>query len=177
MSFQSTLPRGERHTFYEIILLSYRISIHAPARGATHIYPPSRVSIQFQSTLPRGERLRRLRQLLKTEKISIHAPARGATPLPKINNTFPGHFNPRSREGSDKDSASVAVLIFQFQSTLPRGERLRSSRLIALNFSISIHAPARGATSNACDTVKSALFQSTLPRGERRGCGAQKAHV
>ena len=33
--FQSTLPRGERHTLLPTRYLEFKISIHAPARGAT----------------------------------------------------------------------------------------------------------------------------------------------
>ena len=77
------------------------------------------------------------------------------------------NFNPRSREGSDPSSSFVPSPIVQFQSTLPRRERLKrdsvsrhghnfnprsreGSDLLALLASllalISIHAPAKGAT-------------------------------
>ena len=77
------------------------------------------------------------------------------------------YFNPRSREGSDRNSAicdnsdslfqstlprgerpGLAWFLFPFrafQSTLPRGERPRSPRSMICAM-ISIHAPARGAT-------------------------------
>ena len=121
-------------------------------------------------------------------------------------------FNPRSREGSDHDrnrsvdssvisihapargATCVLALLLdnfrQFQSTLPRGERLslRFSRLVAILISIhapargatrplfvlghiwfiSIHAPARGATVRHVSVYFDIQFQSTLPRGERR---------
>ena len=76
-----------------------------------------------------------------------------------------------------------------FQSTLPRGERPCRILCCVYSISISIHAPARGATivfeeSVACDNISihapargatllnnthfvSSSFQSTLPRGER----------
>ena len=78
------------------------------------------------------------------------------------------YFNPRSREGSDIFRGRLHPGYFSFQSTLPRGERPRASRHFAVGSSISIHAPARGATKTFvrfytyCTT-----FQSTLPRGER----------
>ena len=83
--------------------------------------------------------------------------------------TFYDHdFNPRSREGSDliRISGATAKMLFQstlprgerrligrlrplvrvFQSTLPRGERqIQNSKVYYTR--ISIHAPARGATS------------------------------
>ena len=103
--------------------------------------------LAFQSTLPRGERR-----------------------LPLFQNTYKHtHFNPRSREGSDKILRQNGVDTGQFQSTLPRGERLsvlwqdcrpyqfqstlpRGERQFDawsnfLTLFISIHAPARGATS------------------------------
>ncbi len=55
----------------------------------------------------------------------------------------------------------------QFQSTLPRGERL-SFKTYPIIFFVSIHAPARGATIQHTGITFSLEFQSTLPRGERR---------
>ena len=122
-----------------------RISIHAPARGATffrfsrfkhleHFNPRSREGSDcdctfswtqvyiFQSTLPRGERpiLRYL--VTRFFDISIHAPA-GATKTEMISYVELYNFNPRSREGSDIASAIHAGTKETFQSTLPRGER------------------------------------------------------
>ena len=54
------------------------------------------------------------------------------------------YFNPRSREGSD-----IIIIAFQFL------------------FVISIHAPAKGATSFQIFFQKTFSFQSTLPRRER----------
>ena len=142
--FQSTLPRGERPDRLNGQCIIRFISIHAPARGAT-LLP----SLSF------------LRQF-----ISIHAPARGATSCYQALVDRIGNFNPRSREGSDalKQSAFCIIIIsihapargatlglhnfmpdFQFQSTLPRGER-------------------RFVHSNPTFLWQ---FQSTLPRGER----------
>ena len=123
------------------------ISIHAPARGAT---------MQAQK-----------RAIL--QRISIHAPARGATrSLFRIAKAG-SYFNPRSREGSDVNPLPRRGASIRFQSTLPRGER-RSHRKSFTHYSayfnprsregsdgisyesqfqkhtISIHAPARGAT-------------------------------
>ena len=79
------------------------------------------------------------------------------------------NFNPRSREGSDRDQNLVCICSFLFQSTLPRGERLLRLIYGILLTPISIHAPARGATFSAPPATSfSLLFQSTLPRGERR---------
>ena len=76
-------------------------------------------------------------------------------------------FNPRSREGSDVKEPFEYGCIVQFQSTLPRRERLNHPPSFILctdfnprsregsddklyasagQFEISIHAPAKGAT-------------------------------
>ena len=100
LKFQSTLPRGERQTTGadrpEPInfnprshegsdsdigkkISDFRISIHAPTRGATLI-----VGRTWDEWL-----------------ISIHAPTRGATVCFYIFQLIEGDFNPRSHEGSD----------------------------------------------------------------------------
>ena len=188
--FQSTLPRGERPDFWRPDAGSADISIHAPARGATHLGSMKKTFIN----------------------ISIHAPARGATQVRKhavviqwhfnprsregsdfkleIFSELINNFNPRSREGSDKKENTVLIHSIRFQSTLPRGERpellARDSRITTFQSTlprgerpglmptgtretmISIHAPARGATHLDFMRLTFLAFQSTLPRGERR---------
>ncbi len=100
-----------------------QISIHAPARGATHI----------------------VRCVVGGIHISIHAPARGATEtrLPAPANIFISiHAPARGATLGFVDDLSLVV----FQSTLPQGERQRIAWGVALSTIISIHAPARGAT-------------------------------
>ena len=186
------------------------ISIHAPTRGATAYILLNKDSIEFQSTLPRGERLTSLivarlpsrfqstlprgeRQFIKAHPstaiyISIHAPTRGATPHFTRSLAAAIDFNPRSHEGSDAlYAASVSPsLYFNPRShegsdrSIPRrfcnfsisihaptrGATLRDLR-IKCNGMISIHAPTRGATGKHTPDLLSLLFQSTLPRGER----------
>ena len=55
------------------------------------------------------------------------------------------NFNPRSREGSDLNLRCVSD-DNEFQSTLPRRERLSRSSSFIGGEMISIHAPAKGAT-------------------------------
>ena len=65
--------------------------------------------------------------------------------------------------------------IVPFQSTLPQGERRASVLKSSFLYSISIHAPTRGATSLPSRIpTASCEFQSTLPQGERRNmrCGS-----
>ena len=63
---------------------------------------------------------------MNLKDISIHAPARGATATNIENGKYSGDFNPRSREGSDDITTPKCGYCDRFQSTLPRGERLRS---------------------------------------------------
>ena len=77
--------------------------------------------------------------------ISIHAPAKGATPDQVFTAAYEGHFNPRSREGSDSRRQPTDGID-----------------------NISIHAPAKGATRSRLSYTANSLFQSTLPRRERR---------
>ena len=99
-------------------------------------------------------------------------------------------FNPRSHEGSDRITDAYQGFSKQFQSTLPRRERLLSLRCwekirefqstlprrerrlwspcFLVVFVVSIHAPTKGATSYMTKSEKTVEFQSTLPRRERR---------
>ena len=122
--------------------------------------------------------------------VSIHAPTKGAT-LP---NVYVVHaklcFNPRSHEGSDIVILALCPRVIQFQSTLPRRERLCRCFRFLLHFSVSIHAPTKGATKTPQEDIwgyqvsihaptkgatclfclpfsQISLFQSTLPRRER----------
>ena len=99
--FQSTLPRRERLLGYFLLLKCYKISIHAPAKGATGI----------KATMP------------MYNAISIHAPAKGATRLGDVVSLTFKDFNPRSREGSDYVWDIFDRYCRRFQSTLPRRER------------------------------------------------------
>ena len=56
------------------------------------------------------------------------------------------YFNPRSHEGSDEMRSPSSGCSNEFQSTLPRGERPGRNRKDGHGYTISIHAPTRGAT-------------------------------
>ncbi len=187
--FQSTLPRGERpgascsississnfnprsregsDTTHPAGLLREKISIHAPARGATrdaknfflislYFNPRSREGSDrfftvfshiwsvFQSTLPRGERPTALFEPVSHFEFQ--------STLPRGERRIPAHwikrddFNPRSREGSD----GCSVVFLRHPSYFnPRSREGSDYCTHSWNFSlvhISIHAPARGAT-------------------------------
>ena len=120
--FQSTLPRVERRGKIYVVCSRGAISIHAPASGATVIFPLSSCSVTFQSTLPRVERRRRRTQTKRLYRFQSTLPrverlltirhsdrsCRFQSTLPRVERPAaliktgtPSHFNPRSREWSD----------------------------------------------------------------------------
>ena len=145
IQFQSTFPRGERHgNGYKKPFIK-PVSIHVPTRGTTlnptrqrlrtvvSIHVPTRGTTEYAFCDVRGL------------EVSIHVPTRGTTG--KINGfkRFNDCFNPRSHEGNDSLLFISLSLQVVFQSTFPRGERLRGSAAHLLFDK----------------------FQSTFPRGER----------
>ena len=104
-----------------------------------------------------------------SRNVSIHAPARGATvnlrvlpfnsasfnPRAREGRDRPGRarvrgllcFNPRAREGRDGVSRGLFRRERGFQSTRPRGARHGDFYQAVAESLVSIHAPARGATS------------------------------
>ena len=101
-----------------------KISIHAPARGATSGSPPLRVfPVHFN---PRSRE--------------------GSDFLKKTKRVLATYFNPRSREGSDFLPALLCDPFCNFNPRSREGsDGLRTSGRLLLR-EISIHAPARGAT-------------------------------
>ncbi len=121
------------------------ISIHAPAKGATAASGFFRISMIFQSTLPRRERLSRTDcTTLCSSTFQSTLPRRERRSRCRHLRTARSNFNPRSREGSD------------------RAEHEEFRRRL-----ISIHAPAKGATLHFWTKRAISRFQSTLPRRER----------
>ena len=132
-----------------INLATIRISIHAPARGATvrRFCATSMTEISIHAPARGATRSCSCKQT--AFQISIHAPARGATKSPYSFSGSMTNFNPRSREGSDWNRPRNSLKSLRFQSTLPRGER------------------RDGYQTSLVDHI----FQSTLPRGERQPQG------
>ena len=78
------------------------------------------------------------------------------------------NFNPRSREGSDVAALAICDANTNFNPRSREGSDcpLDGPTLVG---QISIHAPAKGATSTVPDDYPQyCVFQSTLPRRERR---------
>ena len=128
-----------------ILFVHSKISIHAPARGATEVFRITPSMKLFQSTLPRGER-------------HLH----------RCNRDCRDDFNPRSREGSDNSVKPFVIRIDSISIHAPARGATLFRNVMQLETQISIHAPARGATVKELCEIVWGEFQSTLPRGERR---------
>ena len=141
--FQSTLPQGERPTVsfrvqqayyfnprsrkgsdveYPKQIMNKKISIHAPARGATRIiFHLCSRNINFNPRSRKGSDHNYM-ELLARNYISIHAPARGATATFPINKAAPFiSIHAPARGATTITILNAADTVFQ--STLPQGER------------------------------------------------------
>ena len=134
-----------------------KVSIHAPARGAT----------QF------------VMQGFDVVGVSIHAPARGATRA--TSPSAPTFFVFQStRPHGARHCVPVIVLLFNF-SFNPRARTGRdppTNFLSLRSLSVSIHAPARGATGwRGWGAGSGHWFQSTRPHGARHGFMLKALHL
>ena len=141
--FQFALPRGERprgggrdyrrarfnsrsrvgSDFLPRLSGSYlRVSIRAPAWGATDVPRHFGRSSRFQFALPRGERRRAPGFHPATHRFNSRSRV-GSDRKLTSSSTAASSFNSRSRVGSD---ASFFVALIAFQFALPRGERPKS---------------------------------------------------
>ena len=190
-----------------------RISIHAPARGATGKKHPSDRSTEHFNSRPceRGDVLEPAKGTWRvyisihapargatrigtlcapSHKISIHAPARGATTQRSISTrscgfqftplregrrhaeqeslSDPLYFNSRPCERGDANGGVKIPGYTQFQFTPLREGRQVIGRIFDGMKKISIHAPARGATSEPSSSAASTTFQFTPLREGRR---------
>ena len=166
------------------------VSIHAPARGATAIFPDQLLAILFQSTHPHGVRLQsaynvedimrfnprtrtgcdRLKEgVIGYTYVSIHAPARGATNdmcMFRQDCSVSIHAPARGATGN----TSLWDKFLQVSIHAPaRGATILYLSLLRC-CTVSIHAPARGATPSIAVDVVPYEFQSTHPHGVRRVC-------
>ena len=122
--FQSTHPRGVRHIASDDTVQIERVSIHAPAWGATPASVEAGRNELFQSTHPRG--VRHCGKLLARGWIvvSIHALAWGATAGAGAGLQHPAVSIHAPAWGATPPPPRRPRLISMFQSTHPRGVRL-----------------------------------------------------
>ncbi len=104
------------------------------------------MSQEFQFTHPRGVRRCQCGGVIRAKWVSIHAPAWGATGHDRQAHRARHGFNSRTRVGCDLVTSAGAVTAAGFQFTHPRGVRRSRHPIHAHVTSVSIHAPAWGAT-------------------------------
>ena len=160
--FQFTLPHGERRECQSWAAIGHRVSIHAPAWGATHHAVAG----------------------FDRPHVSIHAPAWGATPCrwpgrggwPRFNSRsrmgsdpqprrrrfHPLRFNSRSRMGSDAWTVRTVSRRPCFNSRSRMGSDNRHHLEPGL-VKVSIHAPAWGATRSAYWGIRGAPVSIHAP--------------
>jgi len=166
--FQSTPPRGRRLAGGSDADHDALVSIHAPAREATARRCRILSDIMVSIHAPAREATLRPQDGTLAGQVSIHAPAREATPIPTAAdtaNTFQS-TPPRGRRPDDLGRQAVGIGF----NPRPRAggdgrgpERLRAG-------DVSIHAPAREATSTASMTPPGPSCFNPRPRagGDRR---------
>ena len=105
------------------VLLNTRRS-GSPSRSVTHCRAMICEVMRFQSTRPHGAR----------------------PPLARVPSCHPA-FQSTRPHGARQTGGENFVTLDMFQSTRPHGARLRSRPCFYSSLTVSIHAPARGATS------------------------------
>ena len=146
------------------------VSIHAPTRGATISIPSfilgfdssfnprthtgcdatfvgyALIRFRFQSTHPHGVRQFRQRIFKLTETFQSTHPHGVRRRIALCWSITQRSFNPRTHTGCDFDKDDLSHLHALFQSTHPHGVRRLVNNLLNKRYSVSIHAPTRGAT-------------------------------
>ena len=166
-----------------------RISIHAPAKGATpRSYHVTSISSDFNPRSREGSDA--FVNVIALQHIPDFNPRsrEGSDKKGQAENVCPFYFNPRSREGSDYGrsqggriktisihapakgaTAEGVVEILTYRISIHAPAKGATEHYFPRLFlrQISIHAPAKGATADAAMLYLAGVFQSTLPRRER----------
>ena len=141
-----TCPRARagRDVSVSFVKPNLRVSIHAPARGATEPFAEALPFQLFQSTRPRGARLAQCDPGGLGRCFNPRARA-GRDRRLDGRVLYARSFNPRARAGRD---LSLAQTQLGFRSFNPRARAGRDLPFHAILYytQVSIHAPARGAT-------------------------------
>ena len=191
--FQSTRPREERPICFVVTRPRYRVSIHAPTRGATlqpqlltnllpgcnprsHVGSDGNPPILYTTAPSFNPRSHVgsdywVNPLYICKGVSIHAPTRGATHTNLLHRDCSRCFNPRPHVGSD---FTKSLLDFDGKVSIhaPTWGATKSGFRTGFASPVSIHAPTWGATTASWSEPSCVLvFQSTPPRGERRKGG------
>ncbi len=148
---------------------SHKVSIHAPAWGATVSQRPYRRVDPVSIHAPAWGATHIGGATVPTLEVSIHAPAWGATVAEMLTRHESLLFQSTRPRGARRARHPGKGRGAGFQSTLPRGARPPRRRASTPGRLVSIHAPAWGATTTATPGAMNRSFQSTRPRGARLG--------
>ena len=186
--FQSTLPREERQTLYLQGFADYYFNPRSHERSDDASMQALSTAFEFQSTLPREERRVVLCSLkpiynfnprshersdsLKLNRsadsiISIHAPTRGATAASVMREESSQFQSTLPREERLLELALILIACV-FHSTLPREERQTPTAYFHSRPYFNPRSHERSDLGHKCIHLIILLFQSTLPREERR---------
>jgi len=161
--FQSTRPRGARRFGFQFIDYTPEVSIHAPAWGATE----------------------KLGDYGFNWVVSIHAPAWGATVVIVLLFMAFLKFQSTRPRGARPLISDFNVNEFLFQSTRPRGARHERRDYSECFESVSIHAPAWGAThrssqtlwANTCFNPRARVGRDSFSRAVPMSCDSVSIHA
>ena len=145
-------------------LVSRHVSIHAPARGATWLRRCGLSAVAFQFTRPRGARPDAVAHAPPLGAFQFTRPRGARQARPPWNQPHVRRFNSRAREGRDGAAARLEDIDPKFQFTRPRGARPKPPPSGSAR-SVSIHAPARGATSGRARSPAGNRFNSRAREG------------
>ena len=123
-SFQSARPRWARRRHAVVGGPLGLVSIRAPAMGATggaRAVRRLRYAVSIRAPAVGATALRQ--HMTVPTCVSIRAPAMGATSTRRWGTAWSSRFNPRARDGRDRDRRSDCVGINTFQSARPRWAR------------------------------------------------------
>ena len=104
---------------------------------------------------------------IKLLGISIHAPAKGATGCYKKQCYYGWDFNPRSREGSDRNPRIISTISKDFNPRSREGSDYFVPSFFPVNFLFQSTLPRRERPATFALLSTHVQFQSTLPRRER----------
>ena len=164
--FQSTPPRGRRRFHnYEVRILQRGFNPRLREGGDITIFS-LQILIKFQSTPPRGRRLLAQAAQGFPRSVSIHASAREATKRAdkkSLMNEVSIHASAREATSSSK----FAIIFLLFQSTPPRGRRLKCRIPGSTHICFNPRLREGGDEAVRCILLLICRFQSTPPRGRR----------
>ena len=165
--FQSTRPRRARRRREGVGIPDRRVSIHAPAKGATTTAGFWEAHEKFQSTRPRRARRLGIGRGGASCEFQSTRPRRARLNF-RLDSTLMERFNPRAREGRDYSPRHGVPGRFRFNPRAREGrDRIQGVSLEEFGEFQSTR-PRRARQGRARPTQSCLKFQSTRPRRARR---------